>query len=620
MTAPFKDPRTGIYYFRKVIPPELRPAFGKREYKVSLGTRDPLEARSLMPDHAAAYERLATNAKAFLRGGPAAQANHYVDRWLQETRRDRLWLLMAARNITSYTRLAAERGLVATAPDYAFEPEIRHGDDDAVMLRTFQGARRLPYQYCLQEIGRLELSAFQWAVDQVILHHDLGGSEVSCRDAISRSFQRRMMEALIERFREENSRERSGWLDPVPPPLIVIDGGLSRPAAEAHPGVAADVGLTITQAFEAWRDYGKGRPRKRQLIQEWDLAVRRFVAMFGDIDMGRIRPQMVRDFRERLLELPGRAKKAVRELPLDEQAAVAAQHGLSTLAPATVNKALTAIRSITEHVIDKMANVPLELNAAKLAKFVEVEDSEAKRLPFDEDDMEAIFRDLVIRDSTGISEETLFWMVLLAPFTGCRLEEIGTLRPLNVRSEHGIWFIAIERDRAQVRADQDQEEKSLKSSNSDRDIPIHPILLRAGFIEYVERRKAESAEWLFPDLKPNKFGKRSYRVSRLFARYLEELGITDDEKVFHSFRHSIRRNLRGRAKEEMVDLISGHSDGKVGRRYGRGADMRPLMEVIKLIDYRGPDWLSVIAQARNLGGLAPEEEQHKNPVQLRMSI
>ncbi|WP_166036855.1 DUF6538 domain-containing protein [Sphingosinicella sp. YJ22] len=97
MTAPSKDPRTGIYYFRKVIPPELRPAFGKREYKVSLGTRDPVEAKALMPERAAAYERLAINAKAFLCGGVSAQANHYVERWLQETRRDGLWLRMAVR-------------------------------------------------------------------------------------------------------------------------------------------------------------------------------------------------------------------------------------------------------------------------------------------------------------------------------------------------------------------------------------------------------------------------------------------------------------------------------------------------------------------------------------------
>jgi hypothetical protein len=104
--------------------------------------------------------------------------------------------------------------------------------------------------------------------------------------------------------------------------------------------------------------------------------------------------------------------------------------------------------------------------------------------------MKATFCDLVIRDATGISKETLFWMVFLGPFTGCRPEEISKLR-LNIRSEQGIWFFAIERDRAQVRAGQDQEEKSLKSSSSDRDIPIHSVLIRAGFLDYVERRRSE---------------------------------------------------------------------------------------------------------------------------------
>ncbi|WP_166036850.1 tyrosine-type recombinase/integrase [Sphingosinicella sp. YJ22] len=234
--------------------------------------------------------------------------------------------------------------------------------------------------------------------------------------------------------------------------------------------------------------------------------------------------------------------------------------------------------------------------------------------------MEAIFRDLVIEDATGIRPGDAVLDRPPRPLHGCRLEEVGTLRPFNVRSEQGIWFIATERDRAQVRADKDQDEKSLKSSNSDRDIPVHPVLLRAGFIEFVERRKAEGAEWLFPDFKPNKFGKRTSRVSRLFARYLEDIGITDDEKVFHSFRHSIRRNLRGRAKEEMVDLICGHSDGKVGRRYGRGADMRPLREVIELIDYGGPDWSKVVAHARGLGGLDPEATEVTRGLQFRLPV
>jgi integrase len=307
-------------------------------------------------------------------------------------------------------------------------------------------------------------------------------------EAVAHAFQRGMMQSIVDRMQEQSAKVAPQWPST---PLIVIEGGLSAETHRQPSHPQEQVGLTITQAYEAWRDYTKGRARNLQTVQEWGLAVRRFVAMFGDIDMGEIRPQMVRDFREKLLELPGRTKKTIKTLPLDEQAVIAAREGLATLAPATVNKALTGIRSVTEHVIDKMSNVPLETNAAKMAKFVEVEDGEDKRLPFEEEDMKAIFRDLIIKDATGISEETLFWIVLLAPFTGCRLEEIGALRPLNVRSEQGIWFIAIERDRAQVRAGQDREEKSLKSSNSDRDIPVHSVLIRAGFLDCVERRRAE---------------------------------------------------------------------------------------------------------------------------------
>ena len=36
-------------------------------------------------------------------------------------------------------------------------------------------------------------------------------------------------------------------------------------------------------------------------------------------------------------------------------------------------------------------------------------------------------------------------MLLIAPFSGCRLEELGKLRPGNIRTEGGVHFIAIER-------------------------------------------------------------------------------------------------------------------------------------------------------------------------------
>jgi len=44
--------------------------------------------------------------------------------------------------------------------------------------------------------------------------------------------------------------------------------------------------------------------------------------------------------------------------------------------------------------------------------------------------------------------------------------------------------------------------------------------------------------------------------------------------------------------------------------------MRPLREVIELIDYGGPDWDKVVARGRRYVGLPPEAEPKRAPVQL----
>src|SRR5690606_1144649 len=56
MTQPFKHPITGIYQFRKRVPKDLIPLIGKSEEKVSLGTREPREAKVLHASITAAVE------------------------------------------------------------------------------------------------------------------------------------------------------------------------------------------------------------------------------------------------------------------------------------------------------------------------------------------------------------------------------------------------------------------------------------------------------------------------------------------------------------------------------------------------------------------------------------
>jgi hypothetical protein len=49
----WKHPQSGIFYFRRTVPEEQRPAVGKREIKFTLKTTDLKEANLRYPDAAA---------------------------------------------------------------------------------------------------------------------------------------------------------------------------------------------------------------------------------------------------------------------------------------------------------------------------------------------------------------------------------------------------------------------------------------------------------------------------------------------------------------------------------------------------------------------------------------
>src|SRR5690349_21443640 len=63
MPQPFKHPKTGVYWFRKVIPPKLREAIGKTEWRETLGTKNPIEAKAKYLDVAAKVEALLAQAR-----------------------------------------------------------------------------------------------------------------------------------------------------------------------------------------------------------------------------------------------------------------------------------------------------------------------------------------------------------------------------------------------------------------------------------------------------------------------------------------------------------------------------------------------------------------------------
>jgi integrase len=64
MTRPYQHQKTHVYWLRKVIPEALRPALGRREFKLTLGTKDPAEARRLSPPIITRWEAILAAARA----------------------------------------------------------------------------------------------------------------------------------------------------------------------------------------------------------------------------------------------------------------------------------------------------------------------------------------------------------------------------------------------------------------------------------------------------------------------------------------------------------------------------------------------------------------------------
>lgn len=283
------------------------------------------------------------------------------------------------------------------------------------MLESIADLRPLPWLETLQRIAALpSLQPIDWAISDIAKQAGVvapAGSELY--EAIGRAFLDRLCAACVVRI--EPGRTRL-----IPTPIIVQ--GFNQELASSSPALApaADV-PTLTKVFEAWATF---RPRELKLVDEWRRAIARFVTLNGDLPVNKITTSMIRDYRRTCSALPSKAPVRIAYLPLREQVELAQADGLNTLAPGTVNKALSALRVTLEHAVEEL-EVITENVAAKV-KSVPTGTIEDSRLPFEPADMKTIYSaPLPAKD--GVSPLTLFWVLFLAPFTGCRLEELGCI-------------------------------------------------------------------------------------------------------------------------------------------------------------------------------------------------
>lgn len=630
LVSPWKRPNSSFYWFRIVVPARYRRVVGKGEIKQSLNTTDLREARRLCAIRQREWLKRFEAIEAELvadagRLGIQAVDRHFEAESQRYGGRDRVVaheLECAAEAESamlptfSPDELGLEPGtchplLEASYPDY-----IEDAQRKAILLRRSVLQQQAAILPGAEAVDRA-LAVQAWEVASHFLHEAFraAGLDPSENDRLiavaAEHYLRRLaghplpavkeLRAVFPLPQSIGPKQSAEAVPTSGSELMAMSPAESGPAPlslrEQILGESAKA-RTVAQVFEAW---AAAQPREsHKLCDEWRVAIRRFVELFGDLDVADITSDTVLDFREAMRGLPSRSKRAIAALPLLKQIEVARRDGLKCLSGPTVGKLVSGLRVTLAYACD-----PLRLIKVNPAAGVSVADATSDpdaRLPFEPQELSTIFSSQLMLDPRSKLSATEFWMIVLAPLTGLRIEEMAKFRPENVKCENGIWYFRVERDSRLKRRKQaaaGEASKRSKTSAAHRGVPIHWILLEAGFVEWVDLQRVRNCKWLFDDLSADKYGSRSKYASRRIIRAIRKLGITDEEKVFYSFRHAMKRACRETSmKEEIADLLAGHAPASVGRKYGAGAALRVLKEAVDLIDYPSIDWDPIIAAGK----------------------
>jgi len=109
-----------------------------------------------------------------------------------------------------------------------------------------------------------------------------------------------------------------------------------------------------------------------------------------------------------------------------------------------------------------------------------------------------------------------YWVPLLCLFHGLRNGEAAGLRVEDIGKEDGVSVI-------RIRA---YEGKALKTKGARGSLPVHPELLRLGFLAFVAERRGAGVELLFPEGTANNRGQIGAKLAERFSAHVKGLGFT----------------------------------------------------------------------------------------------
>jgi integrase len=367
-----------------------------------------------------------------------------------------------------------------------------------------------------------------------------------------------------------------------------------------EPGSNAPVSsCSLRSAYQGW-DKMEARPLSTRM--EFSRGIERFIELHGDLDVGQINRRHVREFRDAAQLVPKLRAGKLRTATLPELVQWSREHpGIVRIGAATINKWLTCLQGVLNWA-RKNGVIADEVSWGDPVSGMRLKVARSQRRPWEPVELSILFSSPIYlqgKRPNGGKGEAAYWLPLLALYSGARLNELAPICADDIKLDQlsGVHFMNVIED--------EDAGRRLKTEASIRVVPIHPELIRIGFLEFVDLQRADrgASARLLPQLTRGSKGGFGEAFSKWFGRYKVSLGIDNKKSVFHSFRHGFKDALRAAGvNEDINDALTGHGGGNVVAR-GYGSDdmvrrfgLPRLKEALEKAHYPGLD-LSILRWA-----------------------
>lgn len=327
---------------------------------------------------------------------------------------------------------------------------------------------------------------------------------------------------------------------------------VQTPPAPSLAKIEAQKPRYLRDVFDRWKAKKK---RSKDSLQAMERALKQFEQQTGNPPL----PEVSRDMGD----------------------AFAAWLQTLDLASKTAHDRITAVKTLL-----KYAHQDLEWLQRHPWAGIDIEhQTENPRFPWTDEELKAFFGlplfqryELPEAGHWKNGKDAAYWIPILGLYTGARVGELAQLRVQDVKSTYAGPFLSIT---------DEAEGATVKTAAGIRDVPVHPELIRLGFMNYVGAMKGAGAVSLWPSYKPLKDEPGTYFSGWVNPFHKEATG-NPDAPVFHELRHTVRTALhRKRVDLHAIDLIIGHENGtlsKVQKGYTRLTE-EDLAAAIRKLDY-----------------------------------